>query len=263
MAGDSVLVARPAGLGGAVATVTLNRPDRRNALDRAGWTALAGAFAALSGDESLRCVVLRGAGGNFAAGADISAFEKERADARAAKTYARAVQRAMRAVAEGAHPVVAMIQGACVGGGLELASVCDLRVAGESSRFGVPIKKLGITMAFGELKALYDLVGPAAAREILLEGEIFGADRALRLGLVNRVVPDERAEEEAHACARRICEGAPLAARWHRKFIRRLADPRPLTQAEIDESYAAMDTRDYREGVAAFLGKRPPRFEGR
>jgi enoyl-CoA hydratase len=264
MAGGPVLVARPGGPGGAVATVTLNRPDRLNALDLAGWNALARAFDALSADLSLRCVVVRGAGGKaFSAGADISAFARERADARAAKSYAEAVQRALRAVAEGTHPVVAMIAGSCLGGGLELASVCDIRIAGESSRFGVPVKKLGITMAFGELKALYDLVGPAAAREILLEGQIFGAGRALQMGLVNRVAPDGKVEEEAYACARRICDGAPLVARWHRKFIRRLADPRPLTQAEIDESCAAMDTQDYREGFAAFLAKRPPRFTGR
>ena len=261
---EPVLVARPAEFGGAVATVALNRPDRLNALDLKGWTALADAFDALSADRALRCVVVRGAGGKaFSAGADISSFARERADARAAKAYAQAVQRAMRAVAAGLHPVVALIEGACTGGGLELASVCDIRLAGESSRFGVPIKKLGITMAYGELKALYDLVGPAAAREILLEGEVFGADRARALGLVNRVVPDAQVEEEAFACARRIAGGAPLAARWHRRFIHRLADPRPLSEAEIDESYAAMDTADYREGVAAFLGKRPPRFEGR
>lgn len=256
----SILVKRD----GAIATVALNRPDRLNALDMASWIALAKTFNELSADDSLRCVVVRGAGGKaFAAGADIRAFEKERADAKAAKAYAHAVQRAMRAVAEGTHPVVALIEGVCVGGGLELASVCDIRICGVSSRFGVPIKKLGITMAYGELSALVSLVGSAAAREILLEGEVFGAERASALGLVNCVVPDGKVEEEAYACARRIAEGAPLVARWHRKFIRRLADPRPLTRAEIDQSYAAMDTADYREGVRAFLAKEPPKFTGR
>ena len=257
---ESILVARD----GAIATVTLNRPDRLNALDLKSWNGLAKIFGELSSDDSLRCVVIRGAGGKaFAAGADIQAFEKERADARAAKTYAQALQRALSAVAEGKHPVVALISGVCVGGGLELASVCDIRICGESSRFGVPVKKLGITMAYGELTALVSLVGPAAAREILLEGEVFGAERALALGLVNRVVPDGEVEKESYAAAKRIAEGAPLVARWHRKFIRRLADPKPLTQAEIDESYAAMDTEDYREGVRAFLAKKSPNFTGR
>ncbi len=259
MASDSILLSRD----GFIATVTLNRPDRLNALDLASWTALAKTFDDLARDDSLRCVVIRGAGKNFAAGADIQAFAKERADAAAAETYARALQRALAAVGSGKHPVVAMISGVCVGGGLELASVCDIRICGASSRFGVPVKKLGITMAYGELAALVSLVGPAAAREILLEGEVFGAERALALGLVNRMVPDAKVEEESYACARRICDGAPLVARWHRKFIRRLGDPRPLTQAEIDESYAAMDTEDYREGVRAFLAKMPPDFKGR
>lgn len=257
---DSILLTRD----GPIATVTLNRPERLNALDLKSWTTLAQTFDELSSDESLRCIVIKGAGGKaFAAGADIQAFEKERADAAAAKKYAEALQRALTAVAEGTHPVVAMIAGVCVGGGLELASVCDIRICGASSRFGVPVKRLGITMAYGELAALVQLVGPAAAREILLEGEVFGAERALALGLVNRVVADEKVEEESYACARRICDGAPLVARWHRKFIRRLADPKPLTQAEIDESYAAMDTDDYREGVKAFLAKKPPVFKGR
>lgn len=256
---DSILVARD----GFIATVTLNRPERLNALDLASWNALARSFDELSRDDSLRCVVIRGAGKNFAAGADISAFAKERTDASAAKIYAQALQRALAAVSAGKHPVVASISGVCVGGGMELASVCDIRVCGASSRFGVPVKRLGITMAYGELAALVQLVGPAAAREILLEGEVFGSQRALALGLVNRVVADEKVEEESYACARRIAEGAPLVARWHRKFIRRLADPAPLTQAEIDESHAAMDTEDYKEGVRAFLAKKPPDFKGR
>ncbi len=256
---DTVLVARD----GAVATVTLNRPDRMNALDSATWRGVADAMQSLSAGNDLRCVVIRGAGGNFAAGADIQSFARERSDAAQARAYAKDMQRAMRNIAEGTHPTVALIQGVCVGGGLELASVCDIRVCGRSSRFGVPIKKLGLTMSYGELIPFVDLVGPAAAREILLEGEVFGADRALALGLVNRVVADDQVEAEAYAAARRIAEGAPLVARWHRKFIRRVLDRRPLTQAEIDEGYAATDTEDYRIGVRAFLEKKAPRFTGR
>ncbi len=256
---DSILLTRD----GFIATVTLNRPDRLNALDLASWNSLAQTFDGLSRDDSLRCVVIKGAGNNFAAGADIQAFAQERADAASARRYAQAVQRALKAVGEGKHPVVACISGVCVGGGLELASVCDIRICGASSRFGVPVNKLGSTMAYGELAALVQLVGPAAAREILLEGAVFGAERALALGLVNRAVADGDVERESYAAARRICDGAPLAARRHREFIRRLADPKPLTQAEIDASYADMDTEDYREGVAAFLAKRPPVFKGR
>lgn len=259
MSEATVLVQRD----GAIATVTLNRPDRLNALDAATWALVAETMARLSADESLRCVVIRGAGGNFAAGADIQSFERERADTQQALAYAAHMKAALAAVAEGTHPTVALIEGVCVGGGLELASVCDIRVCGQSSRFGVPIKKLGLTMSYAELVPFVDLVGPAAAKEILLEGEVFGADRAKDFGLVNRVVPDAEVESQAYASAKRIAEGAPLVARWHRKFIRRVLDGRPLTPAEIDEGYAATDTEDYRIGVRAFLDKKPAKFVGR
>lgn len=254
-----VLLARD----GDIATVTLNRPDRLNALDAATWKLLAATFEDLSADETLRCVVVHGAGGNFAAGADIQSFARERADTTQALAYAAHMQRALGAVAEGLHPVVALIEGVCVGGGLELASVCDIRICGQSSRFGVPIKKLGLTMSYAELIPFVQLVGPAAAKEILLEGEVFGAARAKEFGLVNRVVADADVASEAFAAARRIAEGAPLVARWHRKFIRRALDARPPTQAEIDEGYAATDTEDYKIGVRAFLDKKPAKFVGR
>jgi enoyl-CoA hydratase len=257
---QSILVSRE----DAVATVTLNKPDRLNALDLAGWRRIAEVARELDRNESLRCVVLRGAGEKaFAAGADISAFERERADALQARTYGEAVHAAMTAVASCRHPVVALIKGVCVGGGLELACCCDMRVCGSSSRFGVPIKQLGLTMAYGELKALVDLVGPAGALEILLEGAIFGADRALQLGLVTRVVPDDAVEAETAAVVARIVEGAPLAARWHKKFIRRLLEPRPLAPEEVEEGFAAVGTEDYRIGVRSFLEKQKPRFAGR
>lgn len=259
MADANVLLQRD----GAIATVTLNRPDRLNALDAQTWARVAETMAQLSADESLRCIVIRGAGGNFAAGADIQSFERERADTKQALAYAKHMKAALAAVAEGTHPTVALIQGVCVGGGLELAAVCDIRVCGQSSRFGVPIKKLGLTMSYAELIPFVDLVGPAAAKEILLEGEVFGADRAKVFGLVNRVVPDTEVEKEAYASAKRIAEGAPLVARWHRKFIRRVLTGQPLTPAEIDEGYAATDTEDYRIGVRAFLDKKPAKFVGR
>jgi enoyl-CoA hydratase/carnithine racemase len=127
----------------------------------------------------------------------------------------------------------------------------------------VPVKNLGLTESYDELEGMMRVVGPAVSLEILLEGRIWGAREAYEKGLVNRVVTDDKVEEEAYATARRIAEGAPLVARWHKKFIRRLQDPRPLTAAERDEGYACFDTEDYREGVAAFLAKRKPQFNGR
>jgi enoyl-CoA hydratase/carnithine racemase len=156
-----------------------------------------------------------------------------------------------------------MIHGVCVGGGLEMAAVCDMRICGESSRFGVPVKRLGLVMAYAEMKGLIDLVGRSVALEIALEGRVFGAQEAREKGLVNRVVPDDKVEEESAATARRIAEGAPLVARWHKKFARRLADPRPLTPEENAESYACFGTEDFRIGYRAFLAKEKPAFRGK
>jgi enoyl-CoA hydratase/carnithine racemase len=257
---DGVLVARD----GPVATVTLNKPERLNALDKGMWRALGEIFRDLDRDESLRCVVLRGAGDRaFAAGADIAEFATERANVEQAREYDRVVHPVLEAIARCRHPVVAMIRGACVGGGLEVAAVCDLRICGESSRFGIPVKNLGLVVAYGELQGLIDLVGRATALEIVLEGRVFGAQEAKDKGLVNRVVPDDRVEEETAGMVRRIAEGAPLVARWHKRFARRLADPRPLTPEEYDESFACFGTEDYRIGYRAFLAKSKPDFRGK
>jgi enoyl-CoA hydratase/carnithine racemase len=160
-------------------------------------------------------------------------------------------------------PLVAQIHGICVGGGLEIASLCDLRICGASSRFGAPIKNLGLVMAYAEMQPLVRLVGPSVALEILLEGRIFGAAEAKDKGLVTRVVADDAVARETAEAVARICEGAPLVARWHKKFARRLADPSPLTAAESDECFECFDTEDFRIGYAAFLDKRKPDFNGR
>ncbi|MBB1631125.1 enoyl-CoA hydratase-related protein [Cupriavidus sp. UME77] len=247
-----------------IATITLNNPDKLNALDLGMWQGLADAFKSLSANDDLRCIVLRGAGDKaFAAGADIEEFTRMRSNAAQAQDYAQITHAAMEAIAGSRHPTVAMIQGACVGGGLEIASMCDMRICGESSRFGVPVNRLGLVMSYGELGGLMALAGPAVALEIVLEGRVFGASEALEKRLVNRVVPDAEVPVEAYAAARRIGQGAPLVARWHKQFVRRLMNPAPLSAQEHAEAYACFDTEDFRIGYQAFVNKSKPAFQGR
>jgi enoyl-CoA hydratase/carnithine racemase len=158
---------------------------------------------------------------------------------------------------------VALIEGICVGGGLEIAACCDIRISGQSSRFGAPIARLGLVMAYAELEALWRLAGRATTLELLLEGRILDAAEARERGLVTRVVPDADVEREAYATATRIAEGAPLVHRWHKKFLRRLESGVPLGTAEQDEGFLCFDTRDFQIGYQAFLAKRKPEFEGR
>jgi enoyl-CoA hydratase/carnithine racemase len=161
---------------GDIATVTLNNPSKLNALNLQMWRELGEAFARLSQDDALRCVVLRGAGEKaFAAGADVLEFAELRSNAEQSRAYAQVTQKAMEAIAACQHPTVAVIHGACVGGGLEIASMCDIRICGESSRFGVPVNRLGLVMSYHELQGVIALAGRANALEIVLEGRVFGS----------------------------------------------------------------------------------------
>ncbi|MGE5171692.1 MAG: enoyl-CoA hydratase/isomerase family protein [Rudaea sp.] len=260
MEGDEIVVVRE----GHVATVTLNRPAKLNALTRAMWQRLGEAFEALSADRGLRCIVVRGAGERaFSPGNDIGEFARERSNKVQARAYGAVMHATAHRLSACPIPMVAEIHGICVGGGLEIAALCDLRICGTSSRFGAPIKNLGLVMAYPEMAPLVRLVGPAVALEILLEGRIFHAVEAKEKGLVTRVVPDEQVTAEAAATAARIAEGAPLVARWHKKFARRLADPAPLSAQEADECFDCFDTDDFRIGYAAFLAKQKPDFKGR
>lgn len=251
-------------LGDGIVRVVIDQQQRRNALNNAMWHQLTELMVALDADEDLRCVVLTGAGEEaFGAGADISEFEENRSSAEKARRFAGRTHAALDALKRCRHPVVAAIRGLCVGGGLELALCADLRIAADDARFGIPVKRLGLVVAYEEMTGLIEAVGKSNALRILLEGDIFGAEEALRLGLVNHLVP--AAEHEAFVLerARLIAEGAPLVARWHKKFANRLMDPRPLEPAERAESFACFDSEDFRIGYRAFLDKRTPKFVGK
>jgi enoyl-CoA hydratase len=257
---DTILIERDA----AIVTVVLNRPDKLNALTRAMWESLGVAIDKLSADDSVRCVIVRGAGEKaFSPGNDIAEFATQRSNKAQAIEYGKVMHHTADALAKCRHPLIAQIHGICVGGGLEIAALCDLRICGESSRFGAPINKLGLVMAYPEMAPLVRLVGAATALEILLEGRVFDAAEAKEKGLVTRVVPDDRVADEARVAAQRIADGAPLVARWHKKFARRLASNAPLTAAELDECFDCFDTEDFRIGYAAFLAKQKPKFVGR
>jgi len=247
-----------------IARVTLAHPGRLNALTVAMWQDIARIFSEVSTRRDVRVVVLTGADGDFAAGADIREFPEERGDFERVRRYhTQILAPALHAVAACPHPVIARIRGVCVGGGLELACQCDVRIAARSARFGVPINRLGFPMAPDEMCGLLALVGRARTLEILLEGRVFGAQEAVEKGLLTRVVDDDALDAEVNAAVARILRGAPLAARENKRMAARLSPAVvPLSEEEWRAAFAYAETRDHQEGVRAFLAGEEPIFTG-
>jgi enoyl-CoA hydratase/carnithine racemase len=237
-----------------VATVTLDSPGKLNAIGVAMWLELRRVFESFAGDAAVRCVVVRGAGGNFAAGADIEEFREVRYDeASGRRFHLELLAPALEAIRAAPQPVVAAIEGVCVGGGLEVALACDLRIAAAGARF----------FALPELRPLLELVGPGVAAELLLAGRLYDAQEALAKGLVQRVVAADGLAAAIEETVTGVLAGSPLAARLNKSQIRLLlARGMQFTQHDLDASFAFFGSDDYREGVSAFLDKRPPRFTG-
>ena len=246
-----------------IAFITLNRPEKRNALRQIDWILLANTIDKVSHEEELRCLVIRGAGdAAFCAGADISGFEEERSSREKVKVYEEATGKAFSAAYECRLPVIAMINGFCLGGGLELALACDLRISSPSARFGIPAKNVGLFLSYGLLELLVDAVGKPTAFEILLEGRIHSAEEAKCNKLITRIADQDKLLEEVMTSAKRIAAGAPLAARWHRRAIRRLVQRSSYTSDELEAQYDYADSDDYKEGYQAFLNGKKPVFTG-
>lgn len=251
---------------GGVATLTFNNPEKRNALSSEIRTALPGALRALQSDPDVRVVVLRGAGDKaFVSGADISEFGDQRTSPEARAAYDRASAESGRAWAELGKPIIAMIRGFCIGGGLLTALQADIRIAADDGQFGVPAARLGLGYPLRGVEALAGVVGASWAAEILFSARRLTAAEALHIGLVNRVVPVDQLADQTYELARTIAANAPLTVAAVKAALQELR--RPDAQRDGGRVAAMVEacfrSEDYREGQRAFAERRPPTFRGR
>jgi enoyl-CoA hydratase len=251
---------------GAIGRIIFNNPARHNAVSLDMWQAVAQIMEDYENDDAIRVIVLSGAGGKaFVSGADISEFKEKRDSVEAAEAYAKISEAARVRLQETLKPTIAMIRGYCIGGGMATALACDIRIATEGSKFGVPAAKLGLGYAYDGIKKLIDIVGPAYAREIFFTARQFTAEEALGMGLVNRVVPDSELEGYVDNYCKTIAGNAPLTVRAAKQIVREaLKDESKrdmaLCKRVVEECFAS---QDYTEGRTAFMEKRRPVFIGR
>mgnify|MGYP003620333915 CR=1 FL=1 len=253
---------------GGIARVTLSHPGKFNAMSRAMWRELKTVFESIQQRSDVRCVVVAGEGGHFCAGGDIAEYPAFRfSEAGLREFHEQDVWGGLGAMLRCDVPVVAQIEGNCMGAGVEIASCCDIRVAGTSARFGAPIARLGFPMAPREARLMGEALGGLTAREMLLEAAVLDAPTLLLRGFLNAVVADTDVAGEAFARAQRVAALAPQAARLNKQTFRALnqaipsADrPRDAMDSIVADAYAYADSAEHREGIQAFLGKRKPVF---
>jgi enoyl-CoA hydratase/carnithine racemase len=253
---------------GPIAVISLSHPGKLNAMSRAMWRELRAVFEKVQSDSQWLCVVVQGEGGTFCAGGDISEYPEFRFSEAALRDFhENDVWGALAAMLACDVPVVARIEGACMGAGLEIASCCDIRIAGESATFGAPIAKLGFPMAPREAQLVMRAAGESTARELLLEAAVLPALEMKARGFISRVAADGDVPAQAWATAQRVTALAPQAARLNKQALRTLAlQPLPSgvsgqgggVQASVAYGYA--DSAEHREGIGAFLEKRKPVF---
>jgi enoyl-CoA hydratase/carnithine racemase len=249
-----------------VGVITFNNPDKRNAMSLEMWEGFGEALTALRDDDAVRVVIMRGAGGKaFVSGADISQFEKTRHNAAASEEYSKrsAAQRAL--LADYPKPTIACIQGFCLGGGMQVAMLADIRIAAHDSQFGIPAARLGIAYGYDGLKLLVSLVGPSWARLLMYTGMRIDSTEALRIGLVERVIPDDQLWGETMAIATTISQNAPLAIKAAKITIAEVLKDESARDMNAIKAIgtACMDSADFREGRQAFMEKRKPQFRGK
>lgn len=242
-----------------VAWITLHNPARLNAMTRAMWRRLREVVLGLQDHPGLRCGVLQGEGGNFCAGGDISEYPSFRFDEASLRHFHEVeVWGALSALLECDLPLLACIEGACMGAGVELASTCDLRLAAAGARFGAPIARLGFPMAPRELALVRGAAGELSTRQMLLEAAVLDAPTLLQRGFLTRVLPEPELRHDVEQTVARLCELAPQTARLHKQTLRALGAAVP--ESLLASAYAYADSAEHREGVTAFLAKRRPRF---
>lgn len=244
----------------AFARVTLSNPARFNAMSRAMWRELKAVFSELQGRTDLRCVIVAGKGGHFCAGGDIAEYPGFRFDAEQLRDFhENDVWGGLNAMLACDLPLLAQIEGNCMGAGVEIASCCDIRVAAAGSHFGAPIARLGFPMAPREAQLVAQEAGLATAREMLFEAAVLDAAEMKTRGFLNAVVPDTEVADDVQARAQRIARLAPQAARLNKQTLRALRAGQPV-QASVAHAYDYADHAEHREGIDAFLNKRQPTF---